>query len=378
MSHASNGVTLNAPSLPASASVVVIGGGVAGLSCAWQLGVLGVRDVVLLEAEPMLASHSSARNAAIFLPLEESLSAVWLAQRSRDLLDSRLGTGWLSAQGVTLVAGSEDPLDELRFAARRFGVFHERWGPATLENRLPILGEGDAHYAVHLPLGGVMDVHQVLMALAGWVRKLGTRIFTSTAVEGFDAGEQGITGVRLAGGRSLKCERVVIAAGAWASRLGMLAGADLSLSPLRRHLVQLVGEDMPRWRSPTVWRVDDGVYFRPEAGGVLASPCDEELCDPGVPSTDPAQIEALAHKLDRLAPSLADAQVQRSWACLRTMTSDREIVASEDPRVRGLYWLAGLGGRGMTCGVAAGELMARLMVGLPHPLTRTLAVQRLL
>jgi len=357
---------------------VVIGGGVAGLSCAWQLGVLGVRDVVLLESEPMLASHSSARNAAIFLPLEESLSAVWLAQRSRDLIDAKLGTGWLSAQGVTLVAGSEDPLDELRFAARRFGVFHERWGPATLENRLPILGDGDAHYAVHLPLGGVMDVHLVLTSLAQWIRRQGTGIFTSTRVEGFDAGPQGVKAVRLVGGRTLKCERVVIAGGAWASRLGMLAGADLSLSPLRRHLVQLVGNDMPRWRSPTVWRVDDGVYFRPEAGGVLASPCDEVLCEPGLPNTDPAEIEALAGKLERLAPSLADAQVQRSWACLRTMASDREIVASEDPRVKGLFWLAGLGGRGMSCGVAAGELLARLMLGLPHPLTRTLSVQRLL
>ncbi len=364
--------------MPASASVVVVGGGIAGLACAWQLGVLGVRDIVLLESEPMLASHSSARNAAIFLPLEESLSAVWLAQRSRDLIDARLGTGWLSAQGVTLVAGSEEPLDELRFVARRFGVFHERWGPSTLENRLPLLNEGDAHYALHLPLGGVMDVHMVLTGLTRWIRQLGIPICTSARVESFDVREQQIRGVRLEGGRTIACERVVLAAGAWAGRLGMLAGADLTLSPLRRHLMQLVGEDLPRWRTPSVWRLDDGVYFRPEAGGVLASPCDEELCEPGIPSTDPAQLESLSEKLERLAPSLVDAKVQRTWACLRTMSTDREIVAGEDPRLKGLFWLAGLGGRGMTCGVASGELIARLMTGLPHPLTRTLAVQRLL
>lgn len=373
-----HGDRMSAPNLPASASVVVIGGGIAGLSAAWQLGVLGVRDVVLVEAESMLGSHSSARNAAIFLPLEESLSAVWLAQRSRDLLDTQLGTGWLSAQGVTLVAGGEDPLDELRFAARRFGVFHERWGPATLDHRLPMLTEGDARYALHLPLGGVMDVHMVMMALSRFIRKLGIPILTSTRVESFDVSGQGIQAVRLEGGRSIKCERIVMAAGAWAGRLGLLAGADLTLSPLRRHLVQLVGEEMPRWRTPTVWRVDDGVYFRPEAGGVLASPCDEVLCEPGVPGTDPGELEALAMKLARLAPSLGDAQVQRSWACLRTMSTDREMIVGEDPRLKGVFWLAGLGGRGMTCGVAAGELLARLMVGLPHPLTRTLGVQRLL
>ncbi len=370
---------MTAPVPPLTASVVIVGGGIAGLSCAWQLAVLGVRDVVLLESEPLLASHSSARNAAIFLPLEESLSAVWLAQRSRDLLDSQLGTGWLSAQGVTLVAAGEDPLDELRFAARRFGVFHERWGPATLENRLPLLTDGDAHYAVHVPLGGVMDVHMVLMSLRRWIRALGVGTFTSTRVEGFDVEGQRVRAVRIAGGPTIKCERLLLAAGAWAGQLGVLAGAELHLSPLRRHLVHLVGPDMPRWRTPAVWRVDaEQTYFRPEAGGVLASPCDEEPWEPGVPATSPDQLEALATKLARLTPSLGDAQVRRSWACLRTMSSDREIVAGEDPRIKGMFWLAGLGGRGMTCGVAAGELLARLMAGLPHPLIRTLSPQRLL
>jgi D-arginine dehydrogenase len=86
----------------------------------------------------------------------------------------------------------------------------------------------------------------------------------------------------------------------------------------------------------------------------------------------------LFHKLESLAPGLADAEVRRVWACLRTMSEDRELVVGPDPRVSGLFWLAGLGGRGMTCGVAAGELLARVMVGLPHPLMRNLAPARLI
>ncbi|MFT3756500.1 MAG: FAD-dependent oxidoreductase [Pseudoxanthomonas sp.] len=79
-----------------------------------------------------------------------------------------------------------------------------------------------------------------------------------------------------------------------------------------------------------------------------------------------------------MAPGLALGRVQRSWACLRTMTDDREPAVGEDPRLKGLYWLVGLGGRGMSCGVAAGELLARSVVGLSHPLARPLAVSRLL
>ena len=70
-----------------------MGGGIAGLACVQQLTTLGVEDVVMLEAESMLGTHASGRNAAIFRPLEEGASAIWLAQRSRDLLDARLGSG---------------------------------------------------------------------------------------------------------------------------------------------------------------------------------------------------------------------------------------------------------------------------------------------
>jgi D-arginine dehydrogenase len=360
------------------ASIVVIGGGIAGLAAAWQLCEQGVPDVLLLEAEQLFASHASGRNAGIFLPLEESLSAVWLASRSRDLLDARLGTSWLSAQGVTLVSSEEEQLDELRFAARRLGVFHERWGSSKLHNRLPLLAEGATQHGLHLPLGGVIDVHLVLTSLRRFAEQAGARVVSGARVQSIDTEAARVVGVTLEDGSRVRTERVVIAAGAWSGELGATAGAKLNLTPLRRHLVHLMGSSMPTWKTPAVWRVDEPAYFRPEAGGVLASPCDETPWEPGIPPTDPQALDTLAKKLAELAPPLAGAGVQRSWACLRTMTDDREPAIGEDPRVRGLFWLSGLGGRGMTCGVASGELLARHVVGLSHPLARPLAVNRFL
>lgn len=367
-----------APTATKHASLVVIGGGVAGLATAWQLAELGLDDILLLEAEPLLATHASGRNAAIFLPLEESLSAVWLAARSRDLLDARLGTSWLSAQGVTLVASEEDALDELRFTARRLGVFHERRVARSLHAAVPLLSEGAARHGLHLPLGGVMDTHYVLTSLARFAQRRGVRIERNVRVTHIETKKSRVTGVSLADGSHVRCERTVIAAGAWAGGLGQTLGAPLELTPLRRHLVKLVGEELPGWQTPAVWRVDDPVYYRPEAGGVLASPCDETPWEPGVPPASASALESLSDKLSALAPALSNTRVQRSWACLRTMATDREPAIGEDPRVRGLYWLAGLGGRGMTCGVAAGELLARDVLGLSHPLARALSVGRLL
>jgi glycine/D-amino acid oxidase-like deaminating enzyme len=361
------------------ASVVVIGGGIAGLASAWQLGEHGVPDVVLLEAEPMLGMHATARNAAIFLPLEDSLNAIWLATRSRDLIDARLGTSWLCAQGIALVSGYPEPLDELRYAARKYAVFHERWNALQLESRVPLVTAGDVHHALYLPLGGVMDANAVTRAAERWARARGVRIRTSARVASIDIHKGAVRGVLLEDQSRIQTQRVVLAAGAWAGKLGAQALAPLELTPLRRHLVLLGGPRTPKWKSPVVWRIDDSpAYFRPESGLTLASPCDETPWEPGIPPTDPAQLEQLAHKLQDLAPGLADAEVRRVWACLRTMTEDRELAVGSDPRVKGLYWIAGLGGRGMTCGVAAGELLARTMLGLSHPLSRNLSPSRLL
>jgi D-arginine dehydrogenase len=143
--------------------------------------------------------------------------------------------------------------------------------------------------------------------------------------------------------------------------------------------VLLRSNEKHSWKSPVVWRVDDApAYFRPEAGCTLASPCDETQVEPGLPSVDPEELAHLSHKLATLAPGLADAEVRRVWACLRTVTEDREPCAGPDPRVDGLFWLAGLGGRGMSCGIATGELVARSIVGLPHPLLRNLSPARLI
>ena len=80
----------------------------------------------------------------------------------------------------------------------------------------------------------------------------------------------------------------------------------------------------------------------------------------------------------RLAPQLEAATVRRAWACLRTFAPDRLPVIGPDPRVRGLYWVAGLGGAGMTIGVAAGEMVSALISRRRHPLTAALAPPRLL
>ncbi len=88
--------------------IVVLGAGIAGLSTAHALCRRGA-DVVVLEREPYVFSHSSGRNAAIYRPVEQSPGVAQLAQLSARRLDELAGSrqGWLSECGLLLVA--DDP-----------------------------------------------------------------------------------------------------------------------------------------------------------------------------------------------------------------------------------------------------------------------------
>ena len=358
--------------------VLIIGGGIAGLSVAYHLARQGWTGVHLLEREPALASHSSGRNAAIFRQITEDPVGVALAQRSAELLDEGPGGlgGWLDRSGGLYVAADTELVVDAAAQARAHGISHALVDRQGVERLAPVLGGGSAECGLWVESDGVIDIHAVTEALARAVRAHGGRIRTNCAVTRILVENQRIRGVLLADGSELSATRVVNAAGAWSAALGEAAGAPLELEPLRRHLAVLDAE-LPAG-SPVVWNLDDEVYFRSETGGLLASPCDETPFEPCLPPTSLDALEVLGEKLQRLSPRLADCSVRRSWACLRTFARDRQFVAGVDPRLAGLYWLGGFGGRGMTEGLAAGEVLACVMDGEEHPLAAELSPARLL
>lgn len=362
-----------------SVDVVVVGGGIAGLAALARLSERGVH-AVLLEREPWLAGHASGRNAAIFRPLEDDASTATLARRSEQWLREELGVSPVSACGLMLVAADHFALDELYARALHAGpdLVCERLSGSALVARAPALEGGQACAGLWLPSGGVLDAHAVLTGLEKHARARGAELRTSTGVAELLTRAGRIRGVRLDDGSALECGAVVLAAGAWNATLARPHGSRVQLQPIRRHLVQLETAVLSK-DHPVVWRIGDAndeVYFRPESGGVLASPCDEQLAEPGVPEADARACEELAMKLGRTAPMLVSARVRRSWACLRTFALDRELVIGPDPALPGLHWLGGLGGRGMGVAVAAAEELVNGLLGTPSALVELFSPAR--
>ncbi|MCA9592440.1 MAG: FAD-binding oxidoreductase [Myxococcales bacterium] len=358
--------------------IVVLGAGIAGLSTAHALCARGA-EVVVLEREPYVFSHSSGRNAAIYRPVEDSTGIAELARVSARHLDALAGTRdrWLDQRGLLLVAADAAPIHALERVAERDGVNVQRLDVTELHTRAPALAGGHVRDGLWVPDGGVLDPHAIGSLLASAIRDAGGRILLGADVGRVLMEGGRVAGVVLSGGETFAADAVVLAAGAWAEALGAAAGASLPLTPIRRHLVILEPSAAVDPRATTVWDVGLQAYFRPESGGLLASPCDELAWRPEVPAPDPAALELLAERLRTLAPGLAESRVRRSWACLRTFAPDRRLVIGADPRVTGLHWVAGLGGYGMSSGVGAGELAARVIFGEQSALSAALAPARL-
>ena len=337
--------------------VVVVGGGVAGLSAARILAERKAR-VVLLEQAPRLASAASGNNAAIFRPFEETAASVAFPRRSHELLAHWFGPSLFDPTGLILVSAERDSVDRLAAQAAEGGVEHARLDRLQLWELAPSLAAGEAHYALHRPGGGVLDVPSLTAGLADQARGFGAELRTNVGVRALARQSGRVTGVVLTDGTRLSAASVICAAGAWNAGLGEWFELPVPLAPLRRHLLQLRASARLPETEPVVWRIDDEIYYRRRGASVLASPCDERLAAATDQPVDPNAPALLRNKLTRLAPALAASTVERVWACLRTFARDRELVLGADPRVTGLFWFGGLGGRGMSVAPAAAEWLA--------------------
>lgn len=361
-----------------SADIVVVGGGIAGTSTALSLARRGAGRVLLLEQEATLASHSTGRNAAIWLPVEGDETTVELSTRSERAYEAIVGPAWCRRTGGLVVASSAAALETSERGASARNLSTLRVEAEELAHRSPPLAGSAYRFGLAVDEGGELDIHAIAQGIAAAARAAGVTVRARTPIAAVRADRRRVTGVELRDGSTIDAGEVVIASGAWAAGHGASCGAPLPLVALRRHLVLLDVERPGLARTPIVWSVGDEAYFRPESGGLLASPCDETPVAACLPVVDPSAVESLARKLRRVAPALVGSGVRSSWACLRTFAADGEVVCGRDPRLEGLAWTAGLGGRGMTVGLAAGEVTAAAIVGDEDPALPRVSPERLL
>ncbi|HET6202001.1 MAG TPA: FAD-dependent oxidoreductase [Planctomycetota bacterium] len=348
--------------------IAIVGAGLAGASVAYHLARAGARGIAVFEREGLPGLHSSGRNAALVRQsVEDEVNLRLAVEGARFFEDPppdfeprpsfrRTGSLLLASDAMGL-----ERLDRVAAAALRNRLEVRRVGAAECFRRVPLLAGGPIAGGLLCPSDGVIDVHALLQAFLRGATARGVRFLPSCRVEEILVEGGAVARLATSAGE-FEVGLVVNAAGAWAGALGSAVAAAIPFRPARRHL--FVTEPIPAVDpdGPFVWDLSGPFYFRPESAGLLVCPCDEGDA-PGCEETvDPRVEEEAAAGTARLLPSLAGRSFAKRWAGSRTLTPDQRFAIGGDPRVRGLFWVGGLGGHGVTCSPAVGRIAADLIL----------------
>lgn len=359
--------------LPATAEVVIIGGGVMGTSTAYHLARKGCTDVVLLEKNEFFGDGASGQNAggirhqfSTAVNIELSKQSIAMLERFPDEMDQAVG---LHFCGYLFLLDNEDDVATFR---RNVALQHEH-GIATqllsVDNIIelaPQLNLDGIVGGTFYERDGLVDPSSVVQGYVRHARRLGATLRTETPVTGME-----VTGGRVQGvttpQRTIATQTVVIATGAWSAQVAALAGIDLPVQPFRRQIATTRPIDNIKREFPFVIDFSHALYFHYESGGILtgmSNPDEESSFDISVDQE--WRLVHFEHAVRRL-PLLAEAGIQAEWAGLYAVTPDNQPILGRLPQVEGLIACTGFSGHGFMHGPICGLLMAEeILDGRAH------------
>jgi D-arginine dehydrogenase len=350
--------------------IAIIGSGMAGASAAYEIAA--GRKVLLLEREAQHGYHTTGRSAALFTETygNDVIRALTAGGR-RFLTEPPTGfseTPLMSPRGVLLIGRTDQmpQLAEEEARARGLAPGIRRVDADEARRLVPVLRADYVAGAVHEPHAMDIDVHALHHGFLRGARARGAEILNRAEVVALEPTAGGWCVISSAG--NYEADIVVNAAGAWADRVGALAGAaPIGLQPKRRTAIVFQpppGAAIAHW--PAVVDIEETFYFKPDAGRILASPADETPMEPCDVQAEELDIAIAVDRVQRAA-DLPVRRVERSWAGLRSFVADKTLVAGFDPLVPGFFWLAGQGGYGIQTSPAMGRLAAALLAGQAVP-----------
>ncbi len=355
------------------ADVVVIGGGVIGLSIGWRAAQRGMRVVVL---ERGRAGGGTSHHAAGMLapvaevvPAEEPLLDLGL--RSARLYPSFAaevagaagvdGIGYTRC-GTLLVARDADEAEALEreLALRlRLGLEVQRLLPSEARRREPGLAPA-LRLALEVPDDHAIDPRALTAALAAALRSAGGELREHCEASELTLAGGAVDGVALADGSSLRAGRVVIAAGAWSEQIGGVPErARVPVRPVKGQIMRLhdpAGSGLLR----RVIRMGPS-YITPRGDGryVIGATSEERGFDRTV--TAGAAFELL-RDASELVPGVLELVLDELSAGLRPGTPDN-LPAIGPSAVPGLHWAAGHRRGGILLAPATAEMVLAALAG---------------
>jgi glycine cleavage system aminomethyltransferase T/glycine/D-amino acid oxidase-like deaminating enzyme len=360
--------------LPDRSEVVVVGGGVIGVSVAYHLAEAGIQDVVLLERKE-LTSGTTWHAAGLVGQLRTSINMTQLARYTSQLyrgLEEETGqaTGYRQCGSISIAATAErfEELKRSASMAKVFGLEVNVLSVGEIAEKYPLIQTDDLFGGIHIPSDGYANAVDITQALAKGAKSRGARIFTDTKVEAILRDGDEVTGVRTAEGE-VRSRYVVICGGMWSRDLAASVGVNLPLHACEHYYVLFEGVEGLNPELPVLRDYDACTYYKYDAGKLLVGAFEpsakpwgmegisEDFCFDEI-AGDFDHFEPVLHDAMKRLPALEQAGIQKFFCGPESFTPDVRYHLGEAPELKNCFVAAGLNSIGLQSAGGVGKVTA--------------------
>lgn len=362
--------------LPKTAEIIVIGGGVMGASTAYHLAARGQKNILLLEKEEFFGLGATGRCAggvryqfSTEINVRLSLESLPMLERFREEIGQDIN---FQKCGYLFALTKPEDVEYFRRNVelqRKLGVQTEWLSGDETRQRVPLMRFEDALAGTFNPKDGLVDPNSVVMGYVGAAQRMGVEALNNVEVTGLKASPRGsargVEGGKVEGVETNKgfvaTRAVVNAAGPWAGIIGKMAGVHIPITPLRRQM--LTTTPLPELPPDFPFVIDfaQSLYFHREGDGLLtgmSNPNEMPGFDQNV--NEDFELVNLNAATARM-PMLEKAGLVSHWAGLYEVTPDAHPIYGSTP-VEGLYLVGGFSGHGFMHGPISGKLIAEYIL----------------
>jgi len=352
--------------LPEKADVVVVGGGIMGLSAAYELKKLGVERVVVVE-KGYLCGGASGRNGGGVRAQWSSDIHVALMKQSIDLCRAfatqmRINV-WFRQGGYLFLARTDERAKQLAASVelqRDHGLPSRMIDAADAKRLVPELDASGVVAASYNPDDGVVFPWPFVWGYASACEKLGIAVHTFTDVTAIETKGRAVSGVVTSRGK-IKTPLVVNATGAWSPEIAKMVGIALPNHPHRHEICST--EPLKPFLKPLVADLGDGLYFSQSTRGEIVGGISNPNVPPGLDHGSSLEFLGLySRALLATMPVLGAVRVIRQWAGCYDLTPDGSPIVGRVDELDGFVLLCGFMGHGFMMAPIMAVLLARYLV----------------
>lgn len=353
--------------LPKTAEVIIVGGGVMGASTAYHLAARGHKNILLLEKEDFFGQGATGRCAggvryqfSTEINVRLSLESLPMLERFKDEIGQEIN--FLKCGYLFVLTKPE----EVEYFQRNvelqhsLGVQTEWLTGDEIRRRVPMMRFDDALAGTFHAKDGIVDPNSVVMGYIGAAQRLGVQALNNVEVTGLKVESGKVEGVETNKG-FIAAPIIVNAAGPWAGLIGKMAGVHIPITPLRRQM--LTTTPLPELPADFPFVIDftQSLYFHREGDGLLtgmSNPNERPGFDQNVDEDfELVNLEAATARM----PLLEKAGLVSHWAGLYEVTPDAHPIFGKTP-IEGFYMVGGFSGHGFMHGPISGKLMAEYIL----------------